>query len=168
MPSRPSTIATAKRVSYAHGYLELGMVNEASAELELIVGEDRLTLPVLLAHVELHMEAKNWEMLVTVSKSVAQSDPTQERAWIGWAYGLRCLERSAEARTVLLEAEPHHGKTCALLHYNLACYECLLGDLAAAKARLRRACRLGGKQFKAMALEDEDLKPMREEIAAMK
>jgi Flp pilus assembly protein TadD len=121
----------------------------------------------MLARIELYMEAKNWEPLVAVAMAVARADPDQERAWIGWAYGLRCLERVAEARTVLLEAEVHHGKTSALLHYNLACYECLLGDLTAAMGRLRRARKLGGKQFKAMALDDDDLRAMRDEIAAM-
>jgi hypothetical protein len=156
-----------KRVAYALGYIELGLVNHAADELEAVEGEDRLSLPVMLARIELYMEAKNWELLVAVAKAVARADRDQERAWIGWAYGLRCLEQVAEARAVLLEADAHHGKTCALLHYNLACYECLLGDTKAAMVRLRRARKLGGKQFKAMALDDEDLKAMRVEIAAM-
>jgi hypothetical protein len=168
MPCQPSTIATAKRVSYALGYLGLGLVKEAADELEAVEGEARLSLPVMLARIELYMEAEDWELLVAVAKGVARAEPGQERAWIGWAYGLRSLERVAEARAALLEADAQHGATCALLHYNLACYECLSGDNAAAKARLRRACKLGGKQFKTMALDDEDLKPMWVQIAAMR
>ena len=150
------------------GYIELGLVAEAAEELEAVEGEDRLSVPVMLARIELYMQAKDWEQVVTVAKSVARADPTQERAWIGWAYGQRRLTTLPEAKAVLLEAEQHHGKTCALLHYNLACYECQLGENAAAIVRLLRACSLGGKQLKAMALDDEDLKTMWAEIAAMK
>lgn len=161
-------ISTAKRISYALGYLGLGKINEASDELESIEGEDRHSIPVMLARIELYMEAKDWELLVAVAKGVAKADPKQERAWIAWAYGQRRHTSLPEAKVVLLEAEKHHGKTCALLHFNLACYECQLGDIEAAKTRLRQACKLGGKQFKAMALDDEDLKTMWEQIAEMK
>jgi hypothetical protein len=113
------------------------------------------------------MAAGNWEQLAETAKGVAQTDPSQERAWIGWAYGLRCLEKVTEARGVLQVADRYHGKRCALLHYNLACYECLLGNLTAARVRLRRARKLGGKHFQEMALEDTDLQTMWDEIAAM-
>ncbi len=166
--SIPSNISTATRVAYAMGYLGLGLVNEASDELEAIEGADRLSIPVMLARIELYMMAKDWALLVAVAQGVARADPAQEAAWIGWAYGQRRLTTLPEARAVLLAAEPHHGQTCALLHYNLACYECQLGDIAAAKTRLRRACKLGGKQFKTMALDDEDLKPMWAQIVVMK
>ncbi len=163
--TRPS-ISTAKRVSYALGYLGLGLVEQASEELEAIEGEDRLSVPVMLTRIELYMAAKNWELVVAVAKGVVRADPRQEQAWIGWAYALRCLERTAEARDVLREAEPQHGKTCALLHYNLACYECLLGNLSEAKVRLRKACRKSA-DFKALALDDPDLQTLWEEIGSM-
>jgi len=106
--SQPN-ISTTKRISYALGYLELGLINQASDELESIEGEDRLSIPVMLARIELYMEAKDWELLVAVAKGVARADPGQERAWIGWAYGLRGIERVAEAKAVLLEGDGHHG-----------------------------------------------------------
>ncbi len=45
------------------------------------------------------------------------------------------------------------------LHYNLACWECQLGELEVAKARLRHAFNLDA-QLRLSALEDEDLKPI--------
>lgn len=68
---------------------------------------------------------------------------------------------------VLLEAERIRGTRTATLHYNLARYYCLLGDHAEAKKRLRVACKMD-EQFKAAALDDEDLKAMWDEIAAIK
>ena len=51
----------------------------------------------------------------------------------------------------------------AILHYNLACYICQLGDLEKAKTTLHRAFKLE-PQFRVMALDDEDLKPLWETI----
>ena len=60
--------------------------------------------------------------------------------------------RLAEARTVLLEAEP----CCAALHYNFGSYQCLLGEMDKARERVRIACRIDGA-FKKTALDDPDL-----------
>ena len=162
-----SLISTAHRVSHAMGYLELGMYGDAEAELEAIEGDDRLSGAVLIARGEIYMAIENWPSLVAVAQTVARADPSQERAWIGWAYALRSLEQVAEARDVLLEADRHHGKKSGLLHYNLACYECLLENLEAAKARLARAILIGGTDFKKLALEDTDLQPLWDQIGRM-
>lgn len=84
-----------------------------------------------------------------------------ENSWIGWAYALRELEQVEEAREVLLKAEIRHGKASAVLHYNLACYDSLLGELASARARLATACRMDGR-FKQAAKDDPDLRALRE------
>jgi Tfp pilus assembly protein PilF len=162
-----SNISTAKRVSYALGYLELGLHTQAADELAAVVEDERASIPVRLAWVELHLSAGAWEPLVAVAQEVARADPAQERAWIGWAYGQRRLTSLAEARMVLIEAVAHHGTKSALLHYNLGCYECQLGNRAMARVRLRRAFKLGGGQMKTLALNDPDLEPMRDEIEAM-
>jgi hypothetical protein len=44
-------------------------------------------------------------------------------------------------------------------HYNLACYECWLGNLGEAKTRLKRGFELEAR-FRLKALEDEDLEPL--------
>jgi hypothetical protein len=62
---------------------------------------------------------------------------------------------------------PRHGRrirrslhpSCAVLHYNMACYECLLGDIPEARRRLSVACKMG-KEWKTGALTDPDLKTM--------
>ena len=47
-----------------------------------------------------------------------------------------------------------------VLHYSLACYECQLGDIDVAKARLQHACKLSEK-CRLMAQDDADLEPLR-------
>jgi hypothetical protein len=51
------------------------------------------------------------------------------------------------------------------MRYNLACYECQLGDLDEARKWLETACRIGERDhMKSMAVQDPDLKPLWEEI----
>jgi len=160
-------IATRRRIEAATGYLALGMRTEASDELDAIAAEDRLLPSVLSVRSNLYMEAKQWDLLLAVSRELARQVATIDPGWIGWAYALRELNRVEEAKAVLLEAERIHGKRTATLHYNLACYYCLLGDHVEARRRLRIACKME-KQYQKAALDDEDLKAMRDEIAAMK
>lgn len=46
-----------------------------------------------------------------------------------------------------------------MIHFNLACYQCQLGDLDGARQRLHRAIELCS-DLRLLALEDEDLKPL--------
>lgn len=159
-------IPTRRHLEFAAGYLELGMVNEAADELEAIAGPDRLSAEVMRMRADLYMEAKQWELLLAVARELARQCPEEEKGWVYTAFALRELGRVEEAKAVLLGAEPTHGQACAVLHYNLACYHCLLGELAEAKRRLAIACRMNG-EWKAAALDDRDLKAMWDEIAEM-
>jgi tetratricopeptide (TPR) repeat protein len=161
----PSSISTRRRLEYAKGYIELGMIKDASKELDAINGEARTTVEVLRVRIDLCMETKQWEEVVALAKPVCEATPADEGAWIAWAYALRELQRVKEAQQVLLRAELLHGPTCAVLHYNLACYACLLGQTQEARQRLSQACKLD-KNSKASALEDDDLRALWDDIAA--
>lgn len=160
-------ISTAHRVEYALGYIELGLLAEAAVELDAIVFEDRFTAEVMAARVELHMAGKQWASVIDYASLLTSSHPDRVNGWTAWAYALRELNRIAEARDVLLEADPLHGATESLVHYNLACYLCLLGELDAAKKRLAKACRMDSEN-KETALEDPDLKALWKYVAALK
>jgi predicted Zn-dependent protease len=159
-----NTLSTRRRVSHAHGYLGLGMFKEAAVELDLIAKHDQSLPEVQSTRLDLHMERKQWHKALRVGKDLARTHPEIEHAWIGWAYALRELDRIAEARTVLLEAEPRHGKSSAVLHYNLACYASLLGEMSEAQTRLTVACRMDD-QFDAHAAVDPDLQGLRDRPA---
>jgi predicted Zn-dependent protease len=159
-------ISTRRHLEFASGYLELGMMVEAAEELEAISGEDRLSPAVMRLRSELYMQAKNWDLLLAVARELMRLVPDSEQGWIHSAYALRELGRVSEAKAVLIEAESRHGPTSGVLHYNLACYHCLLGEMPAAKTRLAIACRMNPAWRKA-ALDDKDLKAMWREIASM-
>ena len=55
-----------------------------------------------------------------------------------------------------------------IIMFNLACYSCQLKNLDEARGWLKGAMKLGGKaEMKFMALADEDLKPLWNEIREM-
>jgi tetratricopeptide (TPR) repeat protein len=160
-----AVISTERRIEYALGYIELGMLNEASDELEAVLFDERFTVPVSRARVELHMAAKHWDIVVGYASRVVDSNPEMHDAWIAWAYALRELNRVAEALAVLKRGVLLHGETYAVFHYNLACYHCLLGDLEPARICLRLACKKDA-EFKAGAVADPDLRAMWDELNA--
>lgn len=155
----PPGIPTSRHLEYAKGYLGLGLFNEAADELELIEGKDRLSTRVLLVRCALYMAVKQWDMVDAMAKVITVREPRLEQPWLHWAYALRRLKGLAEAKATLLAAEAHHGATSPTLHFNLGCYESLLGDQAEARRRVGIACKMD-KKFKALALDEPDLKGM--------
>ena len=163
----PPMISTRRRVEYASGYLELGLTAAAAEELAAIDRAEEDRPEVLRVRTEYLMQAREWVRLVKVATDMAGRLPDEEAGWIAWAYALRELNRIGEARSVLLTAEVRQGKTCGVLHYNLACYACLLGERTEAMRRLRRALRLSA-DWREAALGDCDLQPLWPEISRMK
>ena len=153
-----SPLTAEVRVRFVEGYLGLGMLRQAAAEIRAIRAKDRHLPAVLAARAELHLEAKEWEQLIAIGRELARRHPGTPQGWIHWAYALRELGRVEQALQVLLEAEPLHPKV-GVIHFNLACYHCLLGELEETKTRLRRACQLD-EELKIGALEDPDLEAL--------
>ena len=160
-------ISTRRHLQYASGHIELGMFKEAVTELEAIKPADQPLPAVISVRIDLHMHAKQWNRVITFAQKLTECTPEDDKGWISHAFALREQEHIEEAQTVLLEAELHVGKKCGVLHYNLACYACLLGNKPEAKRRLVTAFKMD-KSWKQEALEDPDLKAMRSMITAMK
>jgi hypothetical protein len=87
----------------------------------------------------------------------------QPASWICFAYASRRKTGGGipEAKEILTEAKAKFPAEY-LISFNLACYECQLGNLAAAKERLKEAIELAGdkKDIRLQALEDPDLEPL--------
>ena len=143
------------------------MLRDATKELKSIGRTDQSLPPILTVWIDLHMHARNWEQVIKFSEKLVRTEAGDDKGWISWAFALRELNQIGEARAVLLRAVPLHGKTCDVLHYNLACYECLLGNLPEAKCYLKTAARKD-KQWKIEAMDDPDLKALWPEIKLMK
>jgi Tfp pilus assembly protein PilF len=148
-----------RHLSYAQGYLELGLVAEAAAELERIEPEAQNQHEVIGVRMAVLHEQKDWPTLAEVARRFVQGAPKEAAAWVTWAYATRRSESLAAAEKILLEAEQQHP-TEATIQFNLGCYACLRGDLVAARRRVDRAIALDPK-FAEAAATDDDLATLR-------
>jgi predicted Zn-dependent protease len=140
------------------GYVDLGMYEEANAELEKLPNEIKTHPVVLLARLELLVEMKRWEEGVNLGQSLAKLWPQEFEFRFKAAYCLHELRRTQEAKDTLIDAPVNQRKT-ALYFYNMACYETQLGNVAQAKLLLK-SCFERDKKWRAEALEDPDLEPL--------
>lgn len=148
------------------GYLGLGLLEAAGQELDAIAPAEQEAAAVLEVRAALHLDARQWALAAGAASRLTRAAPDDPQAWISWAYATRRFKGITAAEPILLEAEKRFGATCALVHYNLACYRCQSGDVAEARRRLLLACRID-PNWRAIALNDTDLEPMWKQIEEM-
>jgi tetratricopeptide (TPR) repeat protein len=153
-----------QHVRSAHGYIELGMFEEADAELEEIDSFCRHLPEVLLARLAIYHGLKKWDLLAVVAKRLTEWNPKEPGFFVELAYATRRAESIHVAHTILTRAADLHPAD-PTIQFNLACYEAQIGKLDRAKAHLKRATEIDPK-FRLMALEDADLEPLWASLAA--
>ncbi|MEX2044684.1 MAG: hypothetical protein WD941_04970 [Opitutus sp.] len=149
-----------RSLSYARGYLGLGMVNEAAVELDRIALGDRNRPEVVALRMAVLQAQKDWPALLEVARDFVSLKPGSAAGWITWAYAARRASSLAEAENILLAAERHHPDE-PTIQFNLGCYACQRGQLAEARRRVDRAIALEPK-FGEAAATDPDLAPLRD------
>jgi tetratricopeptide (TPR) repeat protein len=150
-----------RHLSHAQGYLALGMLAEAAAELERIPAPSNELLTVVAVRLAVLQEQRSWPELAKLAATLVMRAPEDAGAWITWAYATRRSRSLAEAEGILLAAEERHSQV-ATIQFNLGCYACQRGDLVAARARVDRAIALDAN-FAASAATDPDLARLRGE-----
>ncbi|MDO8544350.1 MAG: hypothetical protein Q7S40_28245 [Opitutaceae bacterium] len=148
-----------RRLAHARGYLELGLVAEAAEELDRIPPPENETDEAIAVRMAVLQEQKNWAALQKLAAQFIQRQPDEPSAWVTWAYATRRAESLAAAEQILLTAEKKHPDE-ATIQFNLGCYACQRGELAAARSRVNRAIALDRK-FAEAAATDPDLAPLR-------
>ena len=149
-------------LSAAIGWLGLGNVVEAGAELEKIAPQFQSHPDVLAVQFDIHAQAGKWDAAAEIAGTLTQLEPEEPGAWISLAYATRRKTGGGipQARAILIQAQRTFPKE-KIIAYNLACYDCQLGNLDAAKAWLDKACTLGdARKIKHMARQDPDLEPL--------
>jgi predicted Zn-dependent protease len=144
----------------AQGFCELGMFDDALAELDSLPAEYAPHPTVVELRTVVLMQAKRWKLALTTSRSLCRISPDKTTGFIHAAFCLHELGRTTEARDTLLSGPEllHKEPT---YHYNLACYECALGNLDLARLHLEKSFELD-KKFKEYARSDPDLAALRE------
>jgi len=161
-PQPPDTF----HIQAAQGWLELGSATEARIELEKVSPSFRGHTEVLKVQWGICAAEKRWEAALEAAGRLVDLEPDDPLGWVHRSYSLHELKRTQEARDHLLRVVEKFPIS-ATMRYNLACYECQLGNLPEARKWLEKAFRMGNRdQMKLAALADLDLKPLWQEIRA--
>jgi hypothetical protein len=153
-------------IEYSEGYLDLGMIVEASEELDRLPVDLATKVEVMNLRAAIYSENENWPMLRDYAQVLVKQCPEDIAHWIWFAFATRMTRSIMEAQAILLDSLEFHDSH-PTVHFNLACYACLLGDLPVARERLAHACLLEPKKH-AVALKDMDLKPLWAELGKFK
>lgn len=154
-------------LSAAVGWIELGLPQEAYAELAQMSPPARRQPDVLGVEWDLCERENRWQDAFEIASRIVEADSSRTTGWINRSYALHALQRTAEASAALLPAVdlfPSNG----LIRYNLACYACQLDRLPEARQWLRQAMALDGRDaILILARSDEDLTPMLAELETL-
>jgi uncharacterized protein HemY len=155
-------------LSAAHGWLELGLVPEAEAELERLAPAHRQHPEVLRLLCRVAWENQRWRQCAEAARSLAQAAPEDSTGWVYLAHSLHQLGRTAEAYQLLSQvqdiAKPDPG-----MALGLSCLACCLGHWEESQDWLARAFELAAQphereQLKERALVEPALAPLRDII----
>jgi tetratricopeptide (TPR) repeat protein len=138
--------------------VELGMLEDANAELECVDPFNRTTPEVLSIRAAIYHGLKKWDLLRVVSLQLTALEPWNVQWVVSLAYATRRAVSIEFARDILVAAKPTFPRE-PVIPFNLACYACQLGDLATAKNYLAQAFTID-PQWREAALDDEDLAPL--------
>ena len=147
----------------AQGYLELGMVEEALAELASMRIPTEEDPEFLELRLHILMRGALWNEALATAEKLLRIQPEALSAYIHGAFALHELRRTAEARDLLLKG-PAVLRKNPTFHYNIGCYEAVLGNRESALRSLRESFAIDAT-FKDFARRDPDLKLLREELS---
>jgi predicted Zn-dependent protease len=148
----------------AQGYLELGMAEEALAELSTIPELEIRDPDIVELRLHILMQAKRWTEALSTAEELRGIHPDALPAYIHGAFALHELGRTTEARDLLLQG-PEQLRKDPTFHYNVGCYEAVLGNREAALQSLEQSFALDDT-YRDFARQDPDLALLREELMA--
>jgi predicted Zn-dependent protease len=155
-------------LSSAIGWLELGNPAEAKLEFNKISESVRQHPDVLELEWMIVAQQKDWVAALEVAQAIIHADPDRATGWLHQAYALRRTPNGGllaawNALSSVMEKFPSEPT----VFYNLSCYACQMDQLEQARRLLEQAMTIGHrKRLLEMALADDDLKPLWEELRA--
>jgi Flp pilus assembly protein TadD len=150
----------------AIGWLGLGCVADAQAELDQISPASQQHPDVLDVRWTIYAHEKRWNDALEIARAKVTAEPDDSSGWLHRAYALRRATDGGlpQAWDALLPAAEKFPAE-PVIAYNLSCYACQLHQLDQARLWLKRAIAAGKKDnIIQMALADDDLKPLWTEI----
>jgi tetratricopeptide (TPR) repeat protein len=149
-------------LSAAEGWLGLGDVAEARAELARIAEPLQEHPAVLDVRWAIFAQEKDWAGALKLARRLVKLFPGNPSGWLHQAYAMRRVpEGGLQAAWKFLLPAMEKFPEVAIIPYNLSCYACQLGQSDRAVELLSRALATGDRnEIKKIAMEDEDLKSL--------
>lgn len=146
----------------ADGFADLQMWKRSQDLLDRIPEVWREHPLVMRCRLSLAMGQAAWAAAAALARTLSEREPGEVAHRVHLAYSVRRAESISAAREILLQARESFPDE-PILHFNLACYECRLGNLPAAREHLRRARELS-PPCRELALQDDDLESLWPEL----
>jgi predicted Zn-dependent protease len=150
----------------ARGWYLLGSLKEADLELNRLPDIAQTHPDVLEVRFAIHSKARKWSTCMELAAALLDLAPERPTAWINSAFTLHEMRQTEDAWNALFFVSDKFPDV-PTIPYNLACYACCLGRLDDGRAWLKRAFSLGGSDLKRRALEEQDLKPLWQQIQTL-
>jgi tetratricopeptide (TPR) repeat protein len=149
----------AEHLTIAEGFLDLGMVDEAWAELDEIEPLERAHPSVVSMRLRILERMERFETGVEIARGAVRLHPEDlDIRLLGAAHIRRATGISEALRFLQDSAETYRGHGGYWLA--IACLHCQLGDLDRTAECTRRAVDLD-RSYQMRVLDDPDLEPLR-------
>lgn len=144
-----------KTLESATGWLELGLAEEALAELASLPHEARNQRAALELKLAAQMVSQSWNSAADTARLLCLKAADEPVFFLRAAFCLHETGDTLAACNWLLRG-PRTLFEMPISHYNLACYLWTLGDASRARLHLRRAITMD-ESFREEARNDRDL-----------
>ncbi|EDY82723.1 hypothetical protein VDG1235_2346 [Verrucomicrobiia bacterium DG1235] len=154
-----------KSLTYANGYRELAMFDDALAELDNLDDAYKAQKELHQMRLAILMEAKRWKEALPFANILASSDSSDPGNFVNLAYVTRRAS-GIEGAQIILENAANRFPDEAIIQYNLGCYATCNNELDTAKKHLLAAFKLD-QNYLEMALKDEDVAPLQSWLSSI-
>jgi Flp pilus assembly protein TadD len=130
-----------KHLTMAEGYFELGMIEDATSELNQIPTRSQSEVEVSSLRLQLLIASGNYERGECVARGLVFKQPEKAFPWLGWAFCARRAISLEAAEQILEMAHTVHPKN-GIIVFNMACYASAAGRISDARQLFSRATQL--------------------------
>jgi hypothetical protein len=148
-----------EHITTAEGFFELGMLEEAWAQLEEIEPRHRADSEVLAMRLRILERMKRFDMGLEIARGSIRLHPDELDPWLLGSRHARGAEGPAAALEFLVRCGDRFHSHAAYW-FELACLHCQAGDLTGTAECTRRAVELD-RGYQMQVLDHPDLEPLR-------
>ncbi|HIG28994.1 MAG TPA: hypothetical protein EYQ50_14840 [Verrucomicrobiales bacterium] len=143
-------------VSYAIGFFELGMFDDALKQLDKLPQDQQLKGKILNLRCQILLGRKKWLRVVRLSRSGSTLYPDRMEFYIFGALAYFMMDKPLESKLLWFSA-PRKIRKSGFFHYNVARCEAKLGNIASARTHMKTAIKLE-PELKCILNRDSGLK----------